>query len=334
MNHWDDLKGHQQVREWFQRALDRERLSHAYLLAGAAGIGKKLFARKLAQALLCPHREPASLDACRNCPNCTRFDAGTHPDYHELGCPEGKREIPVESFVGDLEHRGRQGLCHELSLRPMAGDRKVAVIDDAHLLNRESGNSLLKTLEEPPARCLIVLITAQEDSLLPTIRSRCQLVRFPHLSEEDMRDLLSSQIEAVDEATIRHAIRLCNGDLEVARSLLSGNSAKLFVLIQHSFQQNLLNPLDLKAKISEVVEESSDAAAQREICFGLLRFVGEFLRGAGRSRFASPTEVARLRQLLPRLREAERQLHESMPISLWIQGFVDDFSRKYNVQSR
>jgi DNA polymerase III subunit delta' len=327
MSHWDDVRGHTQVREWIERAVERGRLSHSYIFAGPGGIGKKLFARKMAQALLCERQTEKPLEACGQCPNCARFKAGSHPDYYELGCPEGKREIPVDMFVGDLEHRGRQGLCYELSLRPMAGDRKVAVIDDAHLMNRESGNSLLKTLEEPPEKCLILLITEQEDALLPTIRSRCQLVRFPALSEQDMLELLRSQIENSDEETIAQAVRLSNGSLDVAKSLLEGIPSKLFFLIQQTFNLAKINPLELNVKLMEILEESSDTAAQRETCFWILRYLGEFFRNTGREQPESRQRSDQLKRFIPRLREAERQLHESMPISLWVQGLTADLAR-------
>ncbi|PWG73977.1 AAA family ATPase, partial [Enterococcus hirae] len=84
---------------------------------------------------------------------------------------EGKKSIPIELFVGSDDHRGREGLCYELSLKPMASDRKIAVIDDVHLMQSESANSLLKTLEEPPPKSLIVLITDRDEAILPTIRS-------------------------------------------------------------------------------------------------------------------------------------------------------------------
>ncbi|HSG68873.1 MAG TPA: DNA polymerase III subunit delta' [Planctomycetaceae bacterium] len=327
MSHWDDVRGHEQVRKWFERAIERGRLSHSYIFAGPGGIGKKLFARKVAQALLCERQTDQILEACNACPNCARFRAGSHPDYYELGCPEGKREIPVDVFVGDLDHRGRQGLCYELSLRPMAGDRKVAVIDDAHLMNRESGNSLLKTLEEPPDKCLILLITEQEDALLPTIRSRCQLVRFPSLSEQDMRELLLAQVETTDEEIIAQAVRLSNGSLDVAKSLLEGIPAKLFTLIVRTFEQKTVNPIELNVKLMEILEESPDSATQRETCFWILRYLGEFFRSAGRSQPDSPQQTDKLKRYVPRIREAERQLHESMPISLWVQGLVDDLAR-------
>ncbi|MEZ6048977.1 MAG: hypothetical protein R3C11_26055 [Planctomycetaceae bacterium] len=111
------------------------------------------------------------------------------PDLFLLGLPEGKSEIPIELFIGPRENRGT-GLCHDISLRPMSACRKIAIINDAHLLNEASGNALLKTLEEPPEKSILILIAEQEQRILQTIRSRCQLVRFDPLPESDVVELM------------------------------------------------------------------------------------------------------------------------------------------------
>src|SRR5690606_112650 len=140
-----------------------------------------------AQSLFCETVPSEQLAPCGTCPNCKRFLSRNHPDFHTVGIPSGKRDIPIAAMLGEEERRGREGLCHDLVLRPMSGDRKFAVIDDAHALTRESGNALLKTLEEPPPKCVIILTTDQPDALLPTIRSRAQFVRFRPLDGADVR---------------------------------------------------------------------------------------------------------------------------------------------------
>ena len=175
---WQQLKGHEEQRELFQRSLQRGRLSHAYVLAGPEGIGKRQFARLLAQSVFCRTHEFEELEVCGECRACRAFHANTWPDYIEVNVPEGKNAIPISSIIGEDGRRGREGLCYELSMSPQASDRRVAVINDAGLMTTESANALLKTLEEPPAHSLILLVCDNPDTLLPTIRSRCQIVRF------------------------------------------------------------------------------------------------------------------------------------------------------------
>ena len=98
------------------------------------------------------------LDACGHCPACLQAAAGSHPDLETVAKPPDKSFLPLELLIGDKEHRMREGLCYRLSLRPLLGGRKIAVIDDADYLNAEGANSLLKTLEEPPPGSLLILI--------------------------------------------------------------------------------------------------------------------------------------------------------------------------------
>src|SRR5262249_48264438 len=142
------------------------------------------------------------------------------PDLFILGLPEGKSELPIELFVGDDEHRGKTGLCHDLALAPMEGRRKIAIIDDADLFNDASGNALLKTLEEPPAHSLLILLTTNPELLLPTIRSRCQIVPLRPLAAEHVRKLLLAEGLVACDAEALDVARIAAGSLETARQLL------------------------------------------------------------------------------------------------------------------
>ncbi|MBC8115030.1 MAG: DNA polymerase III subunit, partial [Candidatus Saccharimonas sp.] len=193
MSHWSTLRGHAEQREMFRRAIARGRLSQAYLFVGPDGIGKQQFARRLAQCLLCQSPGEDQLEACGNCPGCRPFLASAHPDFLYVGRPEGKRELPIAAMAGAAERRGQEGLCHDLSIRPLAGSRKVAIIDDADTMTDECANAFLKSLEEPPERAMLFLIASNLDAVLPTIRSRCQLVRFAPLSAADIAELLVEQ---------------------------------------------------------------------------------------------------------------------------------------------
>ena len=154
---WHGVLGHDAIVEEFRRAIGRGRLASSFLFAGPGGIGKRTFALKLAQALLCQTRPEAALDPCGACASCLQAAAGTHPDVLMVSKPEGKSEIPVQLFIGPKEHRRQEGLLHEIYLKPRMGGRRIAVIDDADYLNEEGANALLKTIEEPPPRSLLSL---------------------------------------------------------------------------------------------------------------------------------------------------------------------------------
>ena len=186
-----EIVGHEHVFETFRRALQQRRLASTFLFVGPPGIGKWTTALSLAQALLCESTSPDELQACGACPGCQLVAARTHPDLLLIQKPDDKNFIPVESFIGDREHRMREGLCHDIALKPFRGGRKIAIIDDADYLNQEGANCLLKTLEEPPADSLIILIGTSQQRQLPTIRSRCQIIRFGPLTDVQVATLLA-----------------------------------------------------------------------------------------------------------------------------------------------
>ena len=233
---WHGIEGHDQIVELFRRAIERGRLASSFLFAGPAGIGKRSFAVKLAQAMLCQQRPEEALDPCETCQSCTMVLAGTHPDLDIVAKPADKAEIPVALFIGDHEHRRQEGLCHNIALKPFMGGRKIALIDDADLLNEEGANCLLKTLEEPPPQSLLILIGTSPAKQLPTIRSRCQLVRFQPLAIETVAELLLRQGLAPDaaqarrlaqhsEGSVGRALELADPALWAFRSTLYGHLA-------------------------------------------------------------------------------------------------------------
>ena len=118
------------------------------------------------------------------------FFVPNHPDFYYISKPADRTQLPLDLLIGSKEERGQNGLCAHLSRTPFFGTRKVAVIDDADTLNEEGANALLKTLEEPPKGSLLILIGTSAAKQLPTIRSRCQLVRFAPLSNRDLAKIL------------------------------------------------------------------------------------------------------------------------------------------------
>jgi DNA polymerase-3 subunit delta' len=169
---FDTIIGHEQPKRFLQAALRSERLAHALLFHGEEGIGKLLTARVLAQAVNCeaaPAPDPP--DACGACRSCHQIEAGSHPDVTILTATGEKGET---DHTREIESR--------FIYRPLIGRQKIVILDNADLLRREAANALLKTIEEPPPDSLIVLVSSRPEALLPTIRSRCQEIRFAPLA--------------------------------------------------------------------------------------------------------------------------------------------------------
>jgi DNA polymerase-3 subunit delta' len=172
-----------------QRAFAADKVPHAYIFAGLDGIGKFKTARQWAKLLLCksPDIENNFADSCGRCQSCLLFEASSHPDfnlvYKELleFTKKGKVKDPPIDFPIDVI---REFVVEKVSVKPMLSQRKVFIITEAEKMDIEPQNALLKTLEEPPDFCSIILICTSPEKLLPTTRSRCQTIRFSPVSED------------------------------------------------------------------------------------------------------------------------------------------------------
>jgi DNA polymerase III delta' subunit len=226
---WQGIEGHDDNVDRFRRILASGRMASTFLFVGPPGVGKRTFALKLAQALLCETVAEVELAPCGTCPSCQQVAVETHPDLELISKPSEKSFIPVELFIGDRDHRMREGLCHNISLKPFLGGRKIAIIDDADYLNQEGANCLLKTLEEPPPKSVIILIGSSEQTQLPTIRSRCQIVRFRPLPQPVVASLLlacgvsgdsaeAEQLAALGQGSLKRASRFLDSELREFRA--------------------------------------------------------------------------------------------------------------------
>lgn len=167
-----DVIGHERAKAMLQTAISRGRVAHAYLFHGPDRIGKRLLAIRFAQALLCDGAHPESeTDSCGICRNCRQVEAHTHPDltYIQPDQEQANPQIKIEQIRTIEQH---------LIYRPLIGERKLCLVDDADRMTIGAANALLKTLEEPPDHSVFVLISSRVAALPATIRSRCQALRL------------------------------------------------------------------------------------------------------------------------------------------------------------
>jgi DNA polymerase III subunit delta' len=204
-----------------QSAFAVDKVAHAYIFAGPDGVGKFTTAREFAKLLLCktPVEKNDFADSCRNCESCRVFDGGSHPDFEHIYkelikfTKDGKdKETPVE-FPIDVV---REFVLDKVNQRPALSARRVFVLTEAEKLNNESQNCLLKVLEEPPSYCCIILICTRPETLLPTIRSRCQILRFGPIDEKKIIEVL--QQTGLAEKQAKFFARLTDGSLGLAQA--------------------------------------------------------------------------------------------------------------------
>ena len=347
---WNTILGHASQVERLRTSARSGRLAHAYAFLGPSGIGKRFFALVLARCLLCEKHSDADLEACGLCPACRQVTAGTHPDFFTVGVIDEKRELVIKQFIGEKETRGKEGLCHDLSLKPMSGRRRVAIIDDAETLNDESANALLKTLEEPPPNSILILIATSGDLLLPTIRSRCQQIAFQPLSAENVRELLLREEITEDTREAAHAAALCGGSLDAARRLLDPALRTLREELYNRLAERPFKSAQTAARMIECLEPAGAAkASQREYAGWIIRYGIEFFRrallavagGAAGPHIEVPQvrsfveslgpstveTIDRIVELVERCLTADMQLDANATVPLCLEALFDDLGR-------
>ncbi|MGD9127532.1 MAG: DNA polymerase III subunit delta' [Planctomycetia bacterium] len=320
---WHGIEGHDTTVERFRRALDRGRLASSFLFVGPAGIGKRTFALRLAQALLCDTNDEAQLNPCGACASCKQVNAGTHPDVIRVEKPKDRAYIPIELLIGDRDHRMQQGLCHEISLKPFKGGRKIAIIDDADLLNIEGANALLKTLEEPPPQSVLILIGTSPARQLPTIRSRCQTIRFEPLPSETVARLLVEQGVVSNDAEAAPIAERAEGSLEMATELADPALWEFRKRLFTQLNQPRLESVRTATMVSKFVDEAGrDAPARRARLRYVIRFAIEFYRERLLELSTNPDAAepmaARLERSLDALQQIDRNANQTTLIECWI----------------
>jgi DNA polymerase-3 subunit delta' len=266
---FDRLTGNQRAKQLLRRMLAERRVPNGMIFAGEEGVGKKLFAIELAKALNC--RAPRGIEACDHCAAClrARFDLppaddaeankgliwSEHADLALVRAPG--RAILVQQ-IRELER--------ETNFRPYEGKARVFLVEDADKLNEASSNAFLKTLEEAASTSYLILLTSRPAALLPTIRSRCQMVRFAPLEAGEIEEHLARQRKAsADEARLR--ARLARGSLGRALSLNIDDYRQ-----QRETMLGVLEALTLKPNrthLLRVAEDLSDARRKDEYEPGL-----------------------------------------------------------------
>lgn len=215
---FENILGQPQVREFLRSSVRQGRVSHAYLFAGPAGSNKTLAAYALAQAVLCP-KGPAGPRGgrCGECDTCARVMRKKHPDVRYFA-PEGAAGYLIDQV---------RDIVADTALAPIQASRKVYILDRVDLLGTAAANAFLKTLEEPPADVLLILLGRTCESVLPTIVSRCQVVPFRHIPASEAAGILVQNTGASAERA-RMAIEACDGSITRAAEFLKSNERMAF----------------------------------------------------------------------------------------------------------
>lgn len=193
---FNDIKGQDAAVRYIKSAIKNNRIAHAYIFAGPRNSSRSVLAKNFAKALNCA--DPENFP-CDKCAACAKIDKGIHPDVKSLTYGGKGGDIIIEQI---------RGIENEIILKPYEGRYKVFIIEDAQLMNTAAANSFLKTLEEPPANSVVVLITERPGDLPPTIASRCQIIRVKPLSAEDTAKTFTAEYGANRDKVLK---KFCDG---------------------------------------------------------------------------------------------------------------------------
>lgn len=182
---YNDIAGHEQIIEHLQNAVRLERVSHAYILNGEKGSGKKLLANTFAMVLQCEER---GLNPCGKCKSCKQSESGNHPDV--IRVMHEKASIGVDDI--------RIQVNNTMSIKPYSSPYKIYIIDDADKMTEQAQNAILKTIEEPPAYAVIILLTCNSATLLNTIISRCVSLNLKAVSTPVIKEYLMRECNVPD----------------------------------------------------------------------------------------------------------------------------------------
>ncbi|MDF2674202.1 MAG: family ATPase [Clostridiales bacterium] len=207
-----EVLGQEFITDAFKKAFDNDKVSHAYILTGPEGIGKSIMAMFMASTILCK----GTNKPCGDCNPCIKISHGNHPDV-KLISPKG-RSIGVDNI---------RDLIDEIYTKPYEGDKKIVIIKNSDSITVQGQNAILKTLEEPSKDTTIIMLAENINAILPTIQSRCQILRLGRIPKEKIKAYLISQ--GVDEKKAATAANLSDGIVGNGLSFLDEKFVKLRV---------------------------------------------------------------------------------------------------------
>ena len=210
MGSFKDVVGHKDILKYISSAVENNRVSHAYILNGERGSGKKMLANLFAMTLLC---ETGDNEPCGKCHSCKQAESGNHPDIIRV-----THEKPNSISVDDIRTR----VNNTVDIKPYQGPYKVYIIPQADMMTPQAQNAILKTIEEPPSYAVFLLLTENAETLLPTINSRCVMLKLRNIKDTLIKKYLMENLEIPDykadmctafaQGNMGRAIMLANSD--------------------------------------------------------------------------------------------------------------------------
>ena len=240
---FEEILGNEMVKDHFKKAIQNHKISHAYILTGEAGMGRKSIANAFAMTLLC---EKGGSEPCMICHSCKQVMSGNHPDLIYV-----THEKPASMGVDDI----REQINDTIMVRPYSSQYKIYIVDEAQKMTVQAQNALLKTIEEPPAYAVIMLLTTNQDAFLQTILSRCVQLKLKPLKDSVVKTYLEEKLQVKDiQAEIYSAF--ARGNLGKAIHLAQSEDFKMMYeeilkLLKEIKEMDISQLLDVIRKLKD-----------------------------------------------------------------------------------
>ena len=245
MGTFKDVVGHKDIINYIRNAVREDKVSHAYILNGERGAGKKMLANLFAATLLCEKGGP---DPCNECHSCRQAESGNHPDIIKV-----THEKPNSISVDDI----REQVNNTIMIKPYQGPYKVYIIPQADMMTPQAQNALLKTIEEPPEYAVIMLLTENAETLLPTINSRCVMLKLRNIKDTLIKKYLMETMQVPD-----YKADMCTAFAQgnMGRAIMLANSEHFNEIRDEAVQ--LLKYIN-EMELSEIVQAVSRITAYK-----------------------------------------------------------------------
>ena len=249
MSSFKDVVGHKNIIQYIENAVKTDKVSHAYILNGEKGSGKRLLANLFAMSLQCQNRDEDG-DACGKCQSCKQAASNNQPDIIRV-----THEKPNTISIDDI----REQINNDIVIKPYSSKYKIYIVPDADMMSVQAQNALLKTIEEPPAYAVILLLTSNADALLPTISSRCVTLNLRPVKENEVKEYLMEHMHLPDyQAQIDAAF--AQGNIGKAKQI--AESTEFAEMAERAFRilrkSNELELYELVEMIKELTAEKQN----------------------------------------------------------------------------
>ena len=301
---FENIIGNDKIKQELTNSIRLNLNSHSYLFIGTSGIGKKIIAKEFAKMILCEGEEKY----CNKCKSCLEFDSNNNPDFFIIS-PDGN-SIKIEQI---------REMQRKIIEEPIISSKKVYIIDDSDKMTKEAQNALLKTLEEPPKFVVILLIGENENMFLPTIKSRCNIIKFKNIPDNEIKHYLEQKYQMKD--LDNNVIKAFGGSIGKAEILRE--KKELYEAIYNSIDKiERLDLIDL-LKQADIIYKSQDDK------FDILEYINVILFEKAKTNFKYLNCIDIIEKTKERLKANSNynMCIDNMLFSLWEEMNFEEHSR-------